>query len=140
MIEKRAYEKAVFDIIEADSEDFLKGAYKDEAKERILKIIEIEAPITEALLSKRLINSFSIKRLGSSLSEYFDSLMSNGCARPKQQALKQSCGDPDNTTLSINPLDAAVINFKSTVLKVDIGIAILNLRKVIPRNFDEQPR
>ena len=66
--------------------------------------------------------------------------MSNGCARPKQQALKQSCGDPDNTTLSINPLDAAVINFKSTVLKVDIGIAILNLRKVIPRNFDEQPR
>lgn len=75
MIEKRAYEKAVFDIIEVDSQDFLKGAYRDDAKERILRIIEIEAPITEALLSKRLINSFSIKRLGSSLSEYFDSLL-----------------------------------------------------------------
>ena len=75
MVEKRAYEKAEFDIIEVDSEDFLKGSYKDEAKERILRIIEIEAPITDALLSKRLINSFSIKRLGSSLSEYFDTLI-----------------------------------------------------------------
>ena len=75
MIEKRAYVKAEFEPIEVDSEDFLKGAYREEAKERILKIIEVEAPITDALLSKRLINSFSIKRLGSSLAEYYESLI-----------------------------------------------------------------
>ena len=75
MIEKRAYERAELETIPVISDDFLKGDYKEEAKSRILKIIETEAPITESLLSKRLINSFSIKRLGSSLAEYFENAL-----------------------------------------------------------------
>lgn len=75
MIEKRAYEKASLEVMEIDSEEFLKGEYGEDAKAKILRIIEIEAPITESLLAKRLINSYGIKRLGSSLSDYFSSLI-----------------------------------------------------------------
>lgn len=75
MIEKRAYNKAELETIEVDSEEFLKGEYKEEAKNRILSIIDVEAPITKALLAKRLINSFGIKRLGSSLSDYFENVL-----------------------------------------------------------------
>ncbi len=75
MVEKRAYQKAELEPLAVDSEEFLKGDYTEDAKERILKIIETEAPITLALLSKRLINSYGIKRLGSSLDEYFNSVL-----------------------------------------------------------------
>ncbi len=75
MVEKREYRKAEFGNCEIDSVEFLKGSYNEDAKERILNIIEIEAPITYSLLSKRLINSYGIKRLGSALSELFDSLI-----------------------------------------------------------------
>ena len=57
MIEKREYQKALLEEKHVDSQEFLKGDYNEDAKERIVRIIDAEAPITNSLLSKRLINS-----------------------------------------------------------------------------------
>ncbi len=73
MIEKRAYEKMDLAVLDVKSDDYLKGYYENETKERILAIIDREAPITEELLCKRLLNSFSIQRMGSSLDFYLKS-------------------------------------------------------------------
>ncbi len=73
MIEKRAYEKTDLEILEVKSDDYLKGDYRKTTEERILAIIETEAPITEELLCKRLLNSFSIQRMGSALDFYLKS-------------------------------------------------------------------
>ena len=73
MIEKRAYEKTELEVFNVKSDDYLKGDYENETKERILAIIEREAPITEELLCKRLLNSFSIQRMGSALDFYLRS-------------------------------------------------------------------
>lgn len=75
MIEKREYQKALLEEKHVDSQEFLKGDYNEDAKERIVRIIDAEAPITNSLLSKRLINSYGILRLGSLLNDMYESII-----------------------------------------------------------------
>ena len=71
MIEKREYVIAALDVISADPEMVLSGSLDDEIRDRMIKVIETEAPIREALLYKRVINSLSMKKVGSRIEPVF---------------------------------------------------------------------
>lgn len=71
MIEKREYIIADLDVIKADPEMVLSGSLDEEIRDRMAKVVETEAPIREALLYKRVINSLSMKKVGSRIEPVF---------------------------------------------------------------------
>ena len=64
IIKEELYEVTDLPLTRIDSSSFLKDRNENEIKKRIKRIIEQEAPITEWLLIKRLINSFGIQKAG----------------------------------------------------------------------------
>lgn len=64
IIKEELYEVTDLPLTHVDSNSFLKDRNENEIKKRIEEIIEQEAPITEWLLIKRLINSFGILKAG----------------------------------------------------------------------------
>lgn len=66
-VKKAVYEVAQLPQTEIDSNQFLKAENTKEIKKRILQVIEVEAPITEWLLIKRVINSFGIWKAGTNI-------------------------------------------------------------------------
>lgn len=71
MIEKREYAIADLSEMKADPEMILSGSLDDEIRDRMTKVVEIEAPIRETLLYKRVINSLSLKKVGSRIEPVF---------------------------------------------------------------------
>ncbi len=67
MAERREYRKAELDVIEATPEAIISGSLDDEIRARMAATIEAEAPIKESLLFKRVINSMSLKKVGSKI-------------------------------------------------------------------------
>ena len=59
------------------SEDFMARKNASELKKRAMQVIETEAPITENLLTKRLLQSYSITRVGTRVQSYLDEFYSN---------------------------------------------------------------
>ena len=64
VIKEKTYEVTKLPITKVDSNSFLKEGNEKEIEARILDVIEIEAPITEWLLIKRVINSFGVYKAG----------------------------------------------------------------------------
>ena len=77
MAEKKEYKEAVLETSGATPEAIISGSLNDEIKSRILTVIETEAPIKESLLFKRVINSLSLKKVGSRILPVFDSISSS---------------------------------------------------------------
>ncbi len=63
-IQKEVYHVTKLPITRMESNRFLEMPNENEIAERILKVIDEEAPITEWLLIKRVINSFGIQKAG----------------------------------------------------------------------------
>ena len=76
MIEKREYIITPLEKLNITPNDLLSHNFDEEIKERMIKVNQIEGPICEQLLFKRVLNSFSIERLGSRLEPLFSSLIS----------------------------------------------------------------
>ena len=76
MIEKREYIVTPLEKIKLSPDDLLSHQFDEEIKERMLKVNQIEGPICEHLLFKRVLNSFSLEKLGSRLEPLFLSLIS----------------------------------------------------------------
>ncbi|MBR4162375.1 MAG: DUF3320 domain-containing protein [Solobacterium sp.] len=66
---KKIYQVTDLPFTSVSSKDFLENPPVAEIKKRIQTVIKKEAPITEWLLIKRVINSFDIWRSGSSIKE-----------------------------------------------------------------------
>ena len=82
MIEKRKYAAADLPQIAAEPEAIISGAMDDEIRERMERTIEIEGPILEPLLFKRVINSMSLKKVGSRIEPVFRRIaMSLSCQK-----------------------------------------------------------
>lgn len=81
MHEKRAYEKCVLEEKKLSAEELLSGAYDEEIRSRMLAVIDIESPITEELLCKRVLQSFSLSKLGCRLEEHFRPIIESLPAR-----------------------------------------------------------
>ncbi len=59
-----------------NSDEFFDSYVKPKIIRQIQKVMEIEAPISHALLSRRVLNAWGISRLGARLNEYLSSLYS----------------------------------------------------------------
>ena len=59
-----------------NSDDFFNSAILYDIKQQIAKVMEVEAPISHSLLSKRIINAWGISRLGIRLNGYLSSIYS----------------------------------------------------------------
>lgn len=75
MVEKIPYSIASLKNLKLKSEDILSGDYDSEIIARLHKVIDIESPITEELLCKRVLNSFSLLKMGNKLNKKFSSLL-----------------------------------------------------------------
>ena len=71
MIEKREYIATELEEKLSSPEMIISRSLDDEIKNRMIAVIETEAPIREELLFKRVINSLGLVKLGSRLSEVF---------------------------------------------------------------------
>ena len=71
MIEKKEYRITALEPISADPEMVISRSMDDEIRKRMSDVIETEAPIREALLFKRVINSISMKKVGSRIEPVF---------------------------------------------------------------------
>ena len=56
-------------------DDFAQGYYDSQVKEKIQSVIKTEAPVSRALLCKRVLNSFAIARMGTRLAAHMDCLL-----------------------------------------------------------------
>ena len=66
-MKKKTYQVADLPFTAVSSRDFVKEPPAEEIRKRIRQVIRKEAPITEWLLIKRVINSFDIWKAGSSV-------------------------------------------------------------------------
>lgn len=74
LMEKREYIVTSLVIKELSAEDLLNGSFNCEIKERMEKVISTEAPVRESIIYKRVINSYSLQKVGSRLKELFNSI------------------------------------------------------------------
>ncbi len=74
-MEKKDYTVTELEVKEVDASSFVSGEYDSDILGRMRKIILTEAPIREALLFKRTLNSYSLYKNGSRLNEYLLSLV-----------------------------------------------------------------
>lgn len=74
-IQARPYQVADLKYTPATSVDFAQGYYDSEVMDKIRTVIQIEAPISRALLCKRVLNSFAITRMGTRLATHMDRLL-----------------------------------------------------------------
>ena len=77
MIEKRKYRIAELTEIKTDPEAIISGAMDEEIRNRMMITIETEGPILEPLLFKRVINSMSLKKVGSRIEPVFRRIASS---------------------------------------------------------------
>ena len=71
MIEKRKYVIAGLNPMNAGPDMIISGSLDDEIAQRMTEVIRTEAPIRESLLFKRVINSLSMKKVGSRIEPVF---------------------------------------------------------------------
>ena len=77
MAERKEYHEAVLETLNVTPDEIISGMLDDEIRKRMLAVIETEAPIKESLLFKRVINSLSLKKVGSRILPVFDSISSS---------------------------------------------------------------
>lgn len=74
-MKKKTYQVADLPFTAVSSRDFVKEPPAEEIRKRIRQVIRKEAPITEWLLIKRVINSFDIWKAGSSVQAYMKDIL-----------------------------------------------------------------
>ena len=71
MIEKRSYSAVELPQTEATAEMIIARSLDGEIRERMMRTVEAEGPIMRPLLFKRVIASFSLKKVGSRIEPVF---------------------------------------------------------------------
>lgn len=99
MIEKREYLITPLEKLILSPEDLISHTFDEEIKERMIKVNQIEGPICEHLLFKRVLNSFSLEKLGSRLEPLFISLIST-LSLPNYLENNEKIYYPSNVILS----------------------------------------
>lgn len=69
-MEKKEYTVAELENKTLTTDDVLSGAFDEDIKERMNRVIAVEAPIKESLLIKRVLNSLSIYKNGSRIDNH----------------------------------------------------------------------
>lgn len=74
MIEKRSYKVVDLPVTEASAAMIISRSLDDAIRERMMKTIETEGPVMRPLLFKRVIASFSLKKVGSRIEPVFEEI------------------------------------------------------------------
>ena len=69
------YQVAQLPDTPVSSNDFTLGYYDSQALDKLRTVVNIEAPISKALLCKRVLNSFAINRMGSKIATHMNLLL-----------------------------------------------------------------
>lgn len=69
------YKIATLEYTPVTSDDFAQGYYDSQVMNKIQSVIKIEAPVSRALLCKRVLNSFAIARMGTRLAAHMDYIL-----------------------------------------------------------------
>ncbi len=77
MITIQTYEAADLPVTKIDSQNFTELVSIPEVKQRVKAVIATEAPITEWLLIKRVINSFQVYKSGSKIRPFMTEILKN---------------------------------------------------------------
>lgn len=72
---QQPYQETLLEKTPVASNDFVQGLYDARILEKIRAVVRTEAPISRALLCKRVLNSFSIARMGLRLSAHMERLL-----------------------------------------------------------------
>lgn len=97
----KPYTATQLPVTSMSSDDFMARKNAAELKKRVMQVIETEAPITEGLLTKRLIQSYGITRVGTRVQAYLDEFF----AKLSLKVTKQSDGQKIYWTAKQNPDD-----------------------------------
>ncbi|MBQ2593157.1 MAG: DUF3320 domain-containing protein [Candidatus Riflebacteria bacterium] len=97
----KPYTATQLPVTSLSSDDFMARKNATELKKRALQVIKTEAPITEGLLTKRLIQSYGITRVGTRVQAYLDEFYANLSLK----VTKQSDGQKIYWTAEQNPDD-----------------------------------
>lgn len=96
------YEPALLKEETLTSEDFLQPIHTNQIQKKILCVIEKEAPVCEALLMRRVVQSFGIMRMGSRIQARMTQILSGmslNCTRADDQLVFwKAAPDPNNYT------------------------------------------
>lgn len=74
-VQIRPYQIAELEYTPVTSDDFAQGYYDSQVMNKIRSVIKTEAPVSRALLCKRVLNSFAIARMGTRLAAHMDYLL-----------------------------------------------------------------
>ena len=74
-VQIQPYQIAKLEYTPVTSDDFAQGYYDSQVMEKIGIVINTEAPVSRALLCKRVLNSFAITRMGTRLAAHMDYLL-----------------------------------------------------------------
>ena len=74
-VQVQPYQIAELEYTPVTSDDFVQGYYDSQVMDKIQSVIKTEAPISRALLCKRVLNSFAIARMGTRLAAHMDYLL-----------------------------------------------------------------
>lgn len=74
-VQIQPYQIAELEYTPVKPDDFVQGCYDSQAMEKIRTVVKTEAPVSRALLCKRVLNSFAITRMGTRLSAHMDDLL-----------------------------------------------------------------
>ncbi|MDY4609034.1 MAG: DUF3320 domain-containing protein [Sphaerochaetaceae bacterium] len=69
------YTETVLETVPITPEQFIGGELDDDIRARIETIVDAEGPVMQAVLAKRLINSYGMQQLGRRLREKFEALL-----------------------------------------------------------------
>lgn len=79
------YSPARLSETKLSAEDFLQGKYAPGICKKITAVMEAEAPISESLLTRRILQSYDIARAGSRIQSYLGSIFASMDMRPTAQ-------------------------------------------------------
>ena len=110
MATKKEYVSADLSLISATPDEIISGSLDDEIRSRMIQTVETEAPILESLLFKRVINSFSLKKVGSRILPVFDRIASTLPFR-----IEEDCGErvfiKDGNDISFRPTPDSAVRY-----------------------------
>ncbi|MDE6277435.1 MAG: DUF3320 domain-containing protein [Muribaculaceae bacterium] len=143
----REYTLAELDNVSISSDEFVSGMHDRKILAAIATVVEAEAPISKALLCKRVINSFGISRMGPRIASYMDRLLAaSGYASTGSDAefYWKKAQDPANyaiyrpvsgrEALDIAPEEIAAAIYR--ILDEQVSLPVDNLKREIAQTFN----
>ena len=127
MAEKKEYREAELEALAATPEAIISGSLNDEIRGRMMTVIEAEAPIKESLLFKRVINSLSLKKVGSRILPVFEGIASSLPVRITEDADGERVFHKEDEDDSYRPTPDSAIRYSYQIPAEEAARCIISI-------------